>query len=81
MGGSLCIGHTAFVAQGHIADIGIEMMRVRIAIPVGFIGTNRMFVPLAGKYALPANGFKPVPDPADTGKEIDKTEGIVRMCR
>jgi hypothetical protein len=36
-----------------------------------------MFVPFTGKHALAANGFKPVPDTADTGKEIDKAESIV----
>ena len=38
-----------------------------------------MFVPLAGKHALTADGFKTVPDPTDTGEQIDKAECIVRV--
>jgi hypothetical protein len=76
---SVFIANPVFMAQGRFADIGIKLMAGRIAVPVRFIGAHGMFVPFAGKHALAANGFKPVPDTADTGKEIDKAESIVRV--
>ena len=77
--GGLLIAHAAFMAQGDIANIGVEMMLVRVAVPVGLIGPHGVLVPLAGKYALSADSFKTVPNTADTGKQIDKPEGIVRV--
>ena len=75
----LFIAHAAFMAQRDIADIRVELMRVRVTIPVSFIGADRMFVPLAGEDALSADGFKSVSNAPDTGKQIDKAEGIVGM--
>ena len=75
----LFITHADFVAQRNITDIGVETVFMGIAVPVGFVGTDRMFVPLAGKHTLPANGLKPVSNAANAGKQIDKTEGIVRV--
>lgn len=77
--GGLFIAHAAFMAQGDIADIRVEMMLVRIAVPVSLVGTHGMFVPLAGKHALATDSFETVSDAADTGKQIDKAEGIVRV--
>jgi len=54
-------------------------MRVGIAIPVGFIGAHRVFIPLAGEHALAANRLKPMADAANPGEQIDKAERIVRM--
>ena len=67
------------VAERDIADIFIKTMLLRITVPVGLVGTHRVLVPLAGKDALPADGFKTVADPADTGKQIDKAERIMRV--
>jgi hypothetical protein len=75
------IAHPREMAQSHIADIFIETMLLRIAVPVGFIGAHRMFIPFAGKHALPANRFKTVANTADTGKQIDEAEPIMRMMR
>lgn len=75
----LVIANVGAMAEGDIADIFIETVLLRIAIPVGLIGAHRMLIPLAGKDALPADGFKTAADPADTGKQIDKAEPIVRM--
>ena len=79
MFGGLFIADTAFMAQGDIADVGVEMMRLRIAIPVGLVGPYGMFVPLAGKHALPPDSFKAVSNAANTGEQIDKAESIVRV--
>ena len=77
--GGVFIAHAAFMAQGDIADIRVELVLVRIAVPVGLVGPDSMFVPLAGKHALSADSFKTVSDTADTGEQIDKAEGIVRV--
>ena len=75
------LAHLREMAQSHIADIFIETMLLRIAVPVGFIGAHRMFIPFAGKHALPANRFKTVANTADTSKQIDEAEPIMRMMR
>ncbi len=75
----LVIANVGAMAEGDIANIFIETVLLRITIPVGLIGAHRMLVPLAGKDALPADSFKTAADPADTGKQIDKAESIVRM--
>ncbi|CCJ75862.1 hypothetical protein BN135_926 [Cronobacter muytjensii 530] len=38
-----------------------------------------MFIPLAGKDALAARGFKAATNAANTGEKIDKAKGVVRM--
>lgn len=58
--GRLFIAHATFMAQRDIADIRVEVMRIRVTIPVGFIGADRVFVPLTGEDALSADGFKSV---------------------
>ena len=76
------IAHAVAVAQRNIANIFIEMMPLRIAVIIGFIGAYRVFIPFAGKHALPAYRFKATANSADPGEEIDKTKGIMRMvCR
>lgn len=75
------IAHLGEMAQRDVADIFIETMLLRIAVPVGFIGAHRMFIPLAGKHALPANRLETMTNAADTGKQIDEAESIMRMMR
>ncbi|MOA26219.1 hypothetical protein D3C78_1469950 [compost metagenome] len=54
-------------------------MGVGIAVPVCFIGAHRVFVPFAGKDALPANRLKTMTYATDARKQIDKAERIIRM--
>ena len=75
----LLVANVRALAEGNIADIFIKTVLLRITVPVGLIGAYRVLVPLAGENALPADGFKTTADPANTGKQIDKTEPIVRM--
>lgn len=75
----LFITDIAALAESDFADIGVKAVLLRIAIPVSFIGTYGVFIPLAGKYALPTNSFKAVANAADAGEEIDKTKRIVGM--
>ncbi len=75
------IADIRLVAERDVADIFIEGVLMRIAVPVGFISAHRVFIPLAGKNALPADGFEPPADTADTGEQIDKAERIVRVMR
>ena len=77
----LQIAHAIVMAQRDIADIFIKVMQVRIAIVIRFVGAHRMFVPLAGEYALPAYCFKAAANTANTRKEIDKPKGIMWMMR
>ena len=77
--GGLFIADASFVAQRDITNIRVELVRVGVAIPVGFIGTDGMFIPFTGEHTLPANSFKAMANAADTGKEIDKSKGIIRM--
>ncbi|MNS46040.1 hypothetical protein D3C72_785230 [compost metagenome] len=55
------------------------MVGMRIAVPVGFIGAYRVFVPFAGKDTLTADGLEAVADPTDTGEQVDKAESIIGM--
>lgn len=75
----LLVANVRALAEGNIADIFIKTVLLRITVPVGLIGAYRVLVPLAGENALSADGFKTTADPANTGKQIDKTEPIVRM--
>lgn len=77
--GGLFIADAGFVAQRDITNIRVELVRVGIAIPVGFIGTDGMFIPFTGEHTPPANSFKAMANAADTGKEIDKAKGIIWM--
>lgn len=81
VGSRLAVADFRAMAQRHIANIGIKLMLLRIAIPIGFIGTYRVLIPLAGKNALTTNRFKPTADPTNSSKEIHKTERIMRMMR
>ena len=65
--------------QGNLSDIFIEFMLLRITVPVGLISPDCFFVPFTGKNALSADFLKSLPDPANTCKQINKTEFIVRM--
>lgn len=75
----LLVANVRALAEGNIADIFIKTVLLRITVPVGLIGAYRVLVPLAGENALSADGFKTTADPTNTGKQIDKTEPIVRM--
>ena len=75
----LLVAHPILMAQRDITNIRVELVRVGVAIPVGFIGTDGMFIPFTGEHTLPANSFKAMANAADTGKEIDKSKGIIRM--
>lgn len=78
---SLPVGNFGFAAQGHVADILIEAVLPFITVPVGFVGAHRMLIPLAGKYALAANGFKTAAYTSNPGKQVNKAKRIVRMMR
>ena len=73
------VADAGFVAQGDVADVGIKLVLVGVAVPVRLIGADGMFVPFTGEHALPANSFKTMANAANTGKEIDKAKGIIRM--
>ena len=77
----LTVADAFAMAERDIANVFIKVMAGRVAVIVSFIGAHRMFVPLTGKHALPAYRLKSATDTANTGKEIDKPESIVRMVR
>ncbi len=57
---------------GDQANIGIEKMLLRIAVVIRFIGAHRLFIPLAGKDALAADGVEAAPNAANAREKIDK---------
>gem|GEM_PF-7010678 len=73
------VRHIRLVTQRHVTNIFIKGVMKRVAIQVSFIRAYRVFIPLAGKHALPAYGFKTPANAANARKQIDKTERIVRM--
>ena len=77
----LLVAHPILMAQRDITNIFIKVMLEGIAIVVRFVGAHRMLVPLAGKHALPTNCLKAATNPANAGKQIDKSKGIMRMMR
>ena len=70
---SLTVADVRLIAQRHIANIRIKPMLYRVAVPVGFIGAHRVFIPLAGEHALAANRLKAMADAANSGEQIDIT--------
>ena len=59
---------------GYQADISIEAVLLRIAVVIRLVGAHRLFVPLAGKNALSADGVEAAADAADAREEIDKAK-------
>src|SRR5690606_7583451 len=66
-------------SQRNLSDIFVEFMMFRITVPVGLVCPDGFLVPFAGKNALSTDFLKSLPDPANPGKQINKTEFIVRM--
>ncbi|GCP99933.1 hypothetical protein BvCmsHHP019_02438 [Escherichia coli] len=62
------ITYTLFVTESDVANIFIKVMHRRVAIIVGFISAYSMFVPFAGKHALPTNRFKTATNTTNPGK-------------
>jgi hypothetical protein len=60
-----------YIAGCYRCDVTVDLLMGPV---IGLIGPLCVFVPLTGENALAANGLERLPQPADTGKQVDETE-------